>query len=173
MKQSSLNDELLSIERHEANAQVRQRVRKQQSLDERPAAARSLKESLLAVTKSKQFESLRAGWSILRSAKKSFEDLNEEDEDLEKKKEEEEEEMRKKKEKEEKEEKEKKDAESIKGRQDSPGGPQRPSMAATATVTSLGSGFVRIWQSWSSRSGAARIGRLSSIRRPGSVGNRH
>ena len=183
LKQTSLNDELLSQDRWKANAEMRQRLRKQQSLPVaepngaggsqggKSGATGGLKESLLAVTKTKQFETLRAGWSMLRSKKNNnFEDVKEEEEE-----EEEEGGGRNAQSCEQdtgnkgiqmKTQRSSSLSSSISSSSKMPMSPSpsnapqgsssaasstssTPGSAAAATATSLGSGFIRIWQSWS------------------------
>ncbi|TRY73081.1 hypothetical protein TCAL_12909 [Tigriopus californicus] len=69
-KQASLNDELLSRERYQANVEMRRRIQKQHSLPSEPGLQRqkSLKDSFLTVlSKATQLESLRSSWSMMKS----------------------------------------------------------------------------------------------------------
>ena len=67
-QQFSLNDELLSRDRLQANQEVRKRIRKQQSLpDEGPKKYRTLRESfMMAVKKAPTFENLKNSFSLFR-----------------------------------------------------------------------------------------------------------
>lgn len=67
-QQFSLNDELLSRDRLQANHEVRKRIRKQQSLpDEGPKKFRTLRQSfMMAVKKAPTFENLKNSFSLFR-----------------------------------------------------------------------------------------------------------
>lgn len=73
-KQASLNDELLSRERFQANVEMRKRIQKQHSLPSEPGLQRqkSLKDSFLTVlSKATQLESLKSSWSMMKSGTNS------------------------------------------------------------------------------------------------------
>jgi hypothetical protein len=72
VKQSSLDVEFMSRDRVQANVEMRKKIQRQYSLpsnqpdpEEAKQQQKSFKESLMAVTRSKQFESLKAGISSL------------------------------------------------------------------------------------------------------------
>ena len=68
-KQSSLNEELMSRDRLSANVEMRKKITKQQSLPENDNPKKSLRESLMmAVSRNKQFESLRSSLSLWRKS---------------------------------------------------------------------------------------------------------